>query len=274
MCSLLRCRLRSIAVPLKHNINITGQTTHLAIYTTMPPSENDIRSLIQSGNCYSASSIPLLEEYLAAALQGGLPYIADAVRTLIKLYQLFPAVRKQDSIKSSQNIVAALFLAFTQQAPQTTDYLALTLLLPPASMHHQPQAAAAPSTVSILQKLVDQWNACQFEHFWKTYGELLESDANLKAPATAAMPKLQVAVAQVLALTYRQAPVSLVQAAVNVSSASEISQVLGGKSSVVESIQNDMVVFTPSADNTKRQRVYQQGVNFAAVSALLSEVAQ
>ena len=103
------------------------------------PSESDIRTLLQSSNWCSPSSIAVLEDYLAAALQGQLPYVADAVRTLIKLYQLFPAVRKQDTIKTNQHIAAALFLTFTQQTPQTTDYLALTLLLPPASMQQQQQ---------------------------------------------------------------------------------------------------------------------------------------
>jgi hypothetical protein len=43
-------------------------------------------------------------------------------------------------------------------------------------------------------------------------------------------------------------------------------------SPVVESVTETTVVFLPTVDNTKRQRVYQEGVSFSTVSALIQKM--
>ena len=48
----------------------------------------EIQTLL--GTSYSPNSIPKLEEYVVACCEGKVEYIFAAVRTLVKLYQLFP----------------------------------------------------------------------------------------------------------------------------------------------------------------------------------------
>ena len=52
--------------------------------------ESEVRAALLQGS-YRPGMIAPLEDYLAAAVAGAAPYVSDAVRTLVKLYQLFPA---------------------------------------------------------------------------------------------------------------------------------------------------------------------------------------
>lgn len=68
------------------------------------------------------------------------------------------------------------------------------------------------------------------------------------------------AIAGVLALSYKSAPLSFVKAALN--DASNLAQ-------YVEKVDGDTVYFAATADNTKRDRVFQEGVTFGEISALI-----
>ena len=60
--------------------------------TSTPPSRAEIDSLLASENAcavVSPSNVPVLEAYLTAQCTGQTPYHFEAVRMLVKLYQLF-----------------------------------------------------------------------------------------------------------------------------------------------------------------------------------------
>jgi hypothetical protein len=113
-------------------------------------------------------------------------------------------------------------------------------------------------------------DAGKFADFRTTFSSL-ESSAlsDLKAlvssPAT--ITKLRQAITNCLALTYRKAPLKVVMAALNVSKTKDIA----GMSAVVEYVDTDSVTFLATADNTKRNRVFQEGVQFTDISDMLSK---
>jgi hypothetical protein len=221
----------------------------------MAPSENDIRTLLSSQS-YSASMVQPLEEYLAAQTSGEAPYMFDAVRTLVKLYQLFPEHSKEDLT------VHAYLLAMLEYP--STDNLALSYMIP--------QPILSKDVCASIQTSLTHLSACQFAEFWKSY-ESLESSADpvLAGVAKRSVARLQASILQVLALTYKEAPTSVVSKALRGITAADITAL---QSPVVQSTSADCVVFAASADNTKREKVYQEGVSFSTIGSLLSKISQ
>ena len=215
-----------------------------------PPSESEIRSLLASARRYSPSSAPQLESYVKAMSSNDAPYLFDAIRILIKLYQQHPSIAKSD-------VMAAGFMLALTQYP-STDLLALSYLIPPAVLAAEPCAS--------IQAAADQLQACQFATFWETCQNTPALQTLLSAGARR---RLQTAILSVLACTYKEAPTALVLQALQASSTKD----LEGEAAV-ESANDTSVVFVSTADNTKRQRVYQKGVNFSTISSLLTEIAQ
>lgn len=206
----------------------------------MAPSESEIRTLL-STQSYSPSSVTPLEDFLTAQAAGEVPYLFDAVRTLIKLYQLFPET------KNEQHIAAACTLALVESYPQT-DLLALSYM-----------TTVPPEIAECAQQL----NDCHFAAFWKSFSELPKQDA-----ARRRRRRLQQAIASVLALTYQRAPLAMVQAALDDNS-TNVEDL-----EAIERVDGDIVVFVATRDNSKRERVYQEGVSFDTVTSLLAKIAQ
>ncbi|GAX15436.1 translation initiation factor 3 subunit K [Fistulifera solaris] len=221
----------------------------------MAPSENDIRTLLNSQS-YSSSMVQPLEEYLAAQTAGEAPYLFDAVRTLVKLYQLFPEHSKEDLT------VHAYLLAMLEYP--STDNLALSYMIP--------QPVLSKDVCASIQTCLTHLSACQFAEFWKTY-EALESSADVVVAGLAkrSVARLQASILQVLALTFKEAPTSVVSKALRGITAADITAL---QSPVVQSASADCVVFAASADNTKREKVYQEGVSFSTIGSLLSKISQ
>jgi hypothetical protein len=221
----------------------------------MAPTETDIRTLLASQS-YSSSSLPQLEAYLAAQASGAAPYLADAVRTTVKLYQLFPEKANQS------NTAHACMLAMLEYPH--TDLLALSYMIPMDTLETEP--------LQTIVKCSDQLDACQFAEFWKTLAAIASSsDPVLAQMATRAVPKLQKSILSILALSYKQAPAAVVRAALN---AQNVAHVASLQHEAVESVTPELVTFGASPDNTKRKRVYQEGVNFTAISSLMAKMGQ
>jgi hypothetical protein len=247
----------------------------------MTISESDIRSLV-SNTSYSPLSIPKLEEYLLACCKGEVNYIFDAIRTLIKLYQLFPVPSSpsdNNSSISNPNAVAAKAIRYTNigyacllamcEYPNTTDLLALSYMIP--------QIITLKEPCCTVYKCADQLKSCHFDEFWKLYqNSLLNStDPIARNVANRLIRRMQESILVVLALSYKVAPLRIVQKAIG-ADVVEYHDVIHkpSKDSVVESVQDQNVIFKASLDNTKRQRVYQEGVSFGTVSTLLQKIAQ
>lgn len=221
----------------------------------MAPSENDIRTLLSSQS-YSTSMVQPLEEYLAAQAAGEAPYMFDAVRTLVKLYQLFPEHSNEEWT------VRAYMLAMLEYP--STDNLALSYMIP--------QPILSQDVCVSIQTCLSHLSACQFADFWKNYESLeSSSDSVICSVAKRSVQRLQASILQVLALTYKEAPTSVVSKALRGISAADITAV---KSPVVKSASADCVVFEGSTDNTKREKVYQEGVSFSTIGSLLSKISQ
>jgi hypothetical protein len=238
--------------------------------------ESEVRNLVLTKS-YSASSIPSLEEYLLATCRGESPYVFDAVRTLIKLYQLFPVSPSNDDTSTMSNRKKNTGYACVL-AMQHHDFLALSFLIPKA-----PNSSAASSSSTEAENVVvaasircsSLLDACLFAEFWKKYNESFLSSTSkdentemLAALARSAIRTLQQTILATLALVYKEAPLQFVMDSLNVQRAEEIPVGNG----VVESLTAATVVFSASADNTKRQRVYQEGVSFSTVSALMQKM--
>ena len=223
------------------------------------PSEADVQKIVSGASPYSPSNKPKLEAYLRAQATGGAPYNFDANRILIKLYQFFPCVTGEDKDKERTNTALALTLALLQY-PNTTDFLALACLVPDRLKSQEPGAS--------IVKCADLLDDCRFAEFWALW-KTLESNT---PSSIAAVPlaqhhaKLQTAICGVLALTYRTAPLKLVLAACDNAD-------LGSMKAFVEKTDASSVYFVATADNTKRNRVFQD-VDFNSISTLMAKIAK
>lgn len=209
------------------------------------PSEAEIKTLMQSS--YSPSQVGPLEDYVDAISAGNAPYMFDAVRTLVKLYLLFPATYNTSK-------VSRCFLLAMAQYPGT-DLLALTYMVP-----------NAPGAILQCGDLLD---ACQFQDFWKLYDALPSTDPDLAPIVASSRVQLQRAVLSVLALTYQSAPASIVLSCCNSSSVKDAEATFLKSHPAVESVASDRVVFKPTTDNSKRQRVFQEGISYPALARQL-----
>jgi hypothetical protein len=237
--------------------------------------ELDIRSLLAKS--YSASSIPQLEDYVLATCRCEVPYVFDTMRTLVKLYQLFPVTTVSNDNAETASALIGQRKKYTGYAcvlsMQHGDLLALQYIIPKtagAPNSDSPVVAGAIQCASLL-------DACLFTEFWTLYsnafvaaGSTDSDDGELLVSLTkSAIPTLQKSILSVLALSYKEAPIQFVMDSLNVTSAEDIQSL---SSPVVELVTETTVVFQPTIDNTKRQRVYQEGVSFSTVSALMQKM--
>eukprot|EP00339_Tiarina_fusa_P016141 CAMPEP_0117036812 /NCGR_PEP_ID=MMETSP0472-20121206/26042_1 /TAXON_ID=693140 ORGANISM="Tiarina fusus, Strain LIS" /NCGR_SAMPLE_ID=MMETSP0472 /ASSEMBLY_ACC=CAM_ASM_000603 /LENGTH=221 /DNA_ID=CAMNT_0004746655 /DNA_START=70 /DNA_END=735 /DNA_ORIENTATION=+ len=215
------------------------------------PTKESIDSLL-SKSPYSASNRAALEAYVDAEATGSCPYHMDANRCLLKLYQISPQSANADKV--------ALVLLLALMEFPSTDLLALSYLVPERTQKCEPCA-------TILQ-CGDLLKACKFVEFWETFASI-QGDEKVKSLASGSSEKCQRAILEVLALTYKTAKSSQVLPDLKMASTDEISKL---SHPCVESIAGDVIVFKPSTENTKRNRVFQEGVNFGAIASMMAKV--
>lgn len=238
---------------------VVGPPEHYRLCATMSTSkygsEVDVRALLKGS--YNPGMIAGLEDYVTAACEGQAPYVFDAVRTLVKLYQIF---RSQSNTANLGRCCCFTFL----HGQDDTQLLALQYLIP-STILKEPE-----SLVAMVLECSAAATACQFADLWKSYEGLqnYSADPAIAHLAKTSIPTLQQTVLRNLALTYHTAPTDLVLKAVNASSVSELEQI---SSLVVASVTADEVIFVSTPDNTKRQRVFVEGATFNTVSALLAK---
>lgn len=103
-------------------------------------------------------------------------------------------------------------------------------------------------------------DSCRFAEFWTLY-KTLESNESLLPLVKSGTDHLCQSIASVLALSYRTAPLSVVTCALHTDNVAKY----------VESVNGDTVSFAATADNTKRGRVFQEGVTFTEIATLMSK---
>ena len=204
---------------------------------------------------YNASSQPQLEAYVDMQAAGNAPYYMDANRSLLKLYQFSPQT------SSEQKISTIMLLALLEYP--SSDLLALSYLIPEKLSKTEPLASILHCSESL--------DSCKFDDFWRAFGGISESDERLKnlLSANDGVTRLQRSIVDVLALSYRTAPLQTVLSALRFSRGDEILQL---NHPSVESVSAGSVSFVQTSDNTKRNRVFQEGVSFSAISTMMTRV--
>ncbi|KAL3925286.1 MAG: hypothetical protein SGILL_000511 [Bacillariaceae sp.] len=216
-----------------------------------PPREF-VESLLAKGS-YKISNQATLEAYLGAQATGQGAYYFDANKALLKIYQ---SLRSGDVNK----IATVLLLALVEQCP-STDVLALSYMVPERHAKVEPCA----SVLECSQLLDD----CQFTEFWAAFSKIPTDDAGIKALVGRATERLQRGILQVLSLSYKSAKVDKVLAALNIKDASGITKL---NDPCVASVTGSDVVFAATVDNTKRSRVFQEGVSYSSIATLMAKV--
>lgn len=106
-------------------------------------------------------------------------------------------------------------------------------------------------------------DACNFKEFWILFKDLQGRNDDLKA-LVHADDQLRQGIVDVLALSYRAAPLDVVQVALNVDT------VDASAYPKMESVSATQVLFVATPDNTKRSRVFQEGLKFSAISSFVA----
>jgi translation initiation factor 3 subunit K len=195
-----------------------------------------------------------LEAYVDAQATGVGEYYFDANKALLKLYNA------TKSLANTDKIATVLMLALVEAYP-STDFLALSYLLP------ERYATAEPcSAVLECSQLLE---SCQFVEFWAALSKISTADATMKALVGRSTEKLQRGILQVLAMSYKSAKLENVLASLNLKDAAALTQL---KEPCVVSVSGDAVVFVATADNTKRNRVFQEGLSYSAIANLMAKV--
>ena len=220
-----------------------------------PPREY-VESLMTKGS-YKASNQSTLEAYIDAQATGDGAYYFEANKALLKIYQFLPK-----SIDPSK-VALVLLLAMLDYPSTSTDWLALSYLVPERLQKSEPI-----STVLRCNNLLD---GCEFVEFWKKFETLnADGDKYIEALISRGTQVLQKGILEAMALTYRSASLEKVLANLNMksSSAAKLNDI-----SCIESVSGTTVTFVATTDNTKRSRVFQEGVSYGAIASMMSSVA-
>jgi hypothetical protein len=201
---------------------------------------------------YNVSNQAALESYVDAEARGDAPYYMHANRSLLRIYQFSP---QSANVSKVATILALALLEFP-----STDILALSYLVP-----ERMQKSEVCAAVLKFARLLED---CKFPEFWESVGNFSEDD-NIKNMIIRNTDKLQKDILEVLALTYKTLSVKKVLVALNLKSADALSKL---KCKSVESVSGENVVFVATPDNTKRNRVFQEGVNFGAIASMMAKV--
>lgn len=218
----------------------------------------------------SASHRPMLEAYVGvqassvgvvvdAAAYSPI-YSFDANRALLKIYQFLPQVA------DPAVVACVILLSMTRYPASTGDRLAVSYLLTDRMRGAEPTATALRCSA-----LLDE---CRFASMWTEHASLAalaaEGPESLRALVTGpGRAALQRSVLRTLALTYRSAKLDTVLASADLPSADAL-VALGEP--CVRSVAGDVVTFAETPDNTKRSRVFQEGVSYGAIANMMAKV--
>ena len=224
-----------------------------------PPREY-VESLMEKAP-YQKSNQSTLESYVDAQASGEGSYYFEANKALLKLYSFLP------ELADPNKIALILMLAMLEYPSSSIDWLALSYLVPERIQRTEPC-----STVVRCNYLLD---SCEFVEFWKCYESLSSSpdaeDTYTKALLSGrAKHDLQKGILQAMALTYRSARLETVLSNLNLDRSSASS--LTALSLCVESVSDDTVTFVASTENTKRGRVFQEGISYGTIANMMSKV--
>eukprot|EP00934_Nitzschia_sp_Nitz4_P000278 Nitzschia sp. Nitz4//scaffold8_size234185//38303//38977//NITZ4_001235-RA/size234185-processed-gene-0.258-mRNA-1//1//CDS//3329559740//278//frame0 len=220
--------------------------------STGNPTRESMQALLANAP-FSASSKTQLETYVDLQATGEAPYYMDANRHLMKHYQFLPQSRNDEK-------VAVVLLLALLEFP-STDVLALRYLIP-----DRVQSSGTCADIMRCQELLE---SCKFAEFWPAF-KGIEGGASIQALlGEKSVAKLRCAIVEVLAVTYRAASLDQVLLALNMSNKDQLSELAHPS---VESVGSDEVKFVATAENTKRTRVFQEGVTYSSIATMMAKV--
>lgn len=226
-----------------------------------PPTHAAILELLEH-SAYNPEIVPQLEAYVEAQLTNA-AYSFDANRTLLKLYQFFPHLADEGYISK------ALFLALLEFP--STDFTALACLVSEKIQSREPSAT--------LVRCADLLETCKFSQFWPALRQLstTSTSPSLSTAATSsvAIRKVRTSILFLLSITYTTAPLAVVLSALELESSFALKDFLkedGNESAadlVAEVKEGECVEFALTKENTRRSRVFKEGVHFDALASII-----
>jgi len=236
------------------------------------PSPSTISNLLET-QTYNPNIVAQLELYLHSQIQSAAgdkpnPYNFDANRTLVKLYQFFPNMAKVENLI----LVELLALVYGNDAQEASvDFGALGCLISEAVKKEEP----FPTLIRCAELL----DSCQFVDFWTAYNiTLIESSSYYPkvcelAKSNHAQTSLRRPILHKLSLTFQSTSLKNVLAQLNLDTSDQLKKFVSEHTNgIVEEIQGDKVVFSSKAQNTKREKVYQEGgggIDYASIRNLM-----
>lgn len=234
------------------------------------PSPSEISNLLET-RTYDPNIVPQLESYLHSQIQSGNkqpnPYNFQANRTLVKLYQFFPNMAKVENLI----LVELLALVYGNDAQEASvDFGALGCLISEAVKKEEPFPA--------LIRCAELLDSCQFAAFWAAYNTtIVESSGYYPrvselARSNHAKTSLRRSILNNLSLAYQSSATTGVLAQLNLDTTDQLKTfVTQHTDGIVEEVRADKVVFVSKTQNTKREKVYQEGggVDYATIRNLM-----
>jgi len=234
------------------------------------PTHAHVKSLLEH-SAYNPAIVPQLQAYVVAQVRSlasktpAAPYFFDANRTLLKLYQFFPHLADDDAV--------SLVLLLSLLEFPSTDFPALCFLVP--------ERARDADLCAALSTCAELLEGCRFREFWAAYFRISKDRADPVAEvdldvitSLEVVDKLRTSIWKIFALAYLSAPLEVLLHALHFEKKSEFedfarrNQEVGG---AVEVLDDRTVTFVASQDNTKRNRVFQEGVKINAIANMMAK---
>mmetsp|Transcript_5345 Transcript_5345/g.6163 ORF Transcript_5345/g.6163 Transcript_5345/m.6163 type:complete len:237 (+) Transcript_5345:51-761(+) len=221
----------------------------------------DVKNLLKTEG-YNESIIPQLESYLLSQVgdsKDPTPYDFDANRTLVKLYQFFPS-------KSNSNcrIVAGLLAVVYGEI---SEFGAISCLIPENNKAEEP----FPSLI----RAVESRDACSFERFWSAFHSITSEDCSAigdLVKSDHAKTALRTSILKTISGTYKNISVKPVLAHLDLKTEAELKDFIKANASdIVENVNADSITFKDNEQNTKRDKVSQEGgIDYSMIRGLMA----
>lgn len=236
----------------------------------MSLSASEVATLLKKER-FNPDIIPQLESYLVSQVQQdnadapSAAYDPDANRALIKLYQFFPQKA------NTQNILLAETLALVYGASSkegSLDFGSLGCLINESHKKDEPYPT--------LIQCAELQDSCQFTEFWTVYHSIATNSGDYElvsklTKSAHAKNALRKSILNTLSLAFKTTKLSYVLEQLDMKT-DEVDAVLGKVNTVVEKVNtdSDSICFCDNVENTKRDKVNQEGgIDFAMIRGLV-----
>jgi len=130
-----------------------------------------------------------------------------------------------------------------------------------------------------LARCADLFDACQFKEFWSIYSTIADAASHLPkvvafAKSKHAQNQIRSYILDTLSLTYKSVSIDdVVLTSLNLESKADFEEFLenGKAAGIVEKIVDEKVIFVSRSENTKRNKVFQEGVAYSTIRRMVEE---